>query len=213
MIRKMRKALEQRKGERNAIDKLIQLSRTKIRDLRRELQAAEKAHLLIQITAQSTQEQLKYSLSELPKLALQTVFDNPYEFQVDFEIRRGKTEADFWFMQDGAKLNPKESCGLGAVDIAGTALRVSLWSLRSPRNRATIFLDEPFKHLKGVETNSRALAMLRSICDPKPEKNWPGIQIIMIADERAPREELIQIADRVFEFSKKNNQSIVKELK
>lgn len=205
-----RKYLEQRKGKRDQLDDQIFNCRKKIRSIRIEYLSAEKARIIIQTVAQSTQEELQYQLSELPKLALQGVFDNPYDFEVTFELRRGKTEADFWFVRNEARINPKESAGLGAVDIVGAALRPSLWSLRNPRNRATIFLDEPFKHLKGVETNTRALAMLKGICEPRPERNWPGMQIIMIADERAPREELITVADRVFEFSMKGTKSQIK---
>lgn len=212
-LQEFRKALEQKKGELNSLKKQIQTARVNIRSLKKEYKAATEARVLIQIVSQNTQKELQYQLSELPKLALQGVFDNPYEFLVEFETRRNQVEADFWFIMDGARLNPKESVGLGSVDIAGTALRPALWSLRHPRNRACLWLDEPFKHLKGVETNIRALAMLKGICQPRPERNWPGIQIIMIADERAPREELVANADKVFEFSMRGNQSIVKEIK
>lgn len=208
----LRQSLERKKGRKDELQRQIQRSRGIIRSTRQEYHASEKARIIIQTVAQNTQQELQYQLSELPKLALSGVFDNPYEFEVAFELRRGKTEADFWFVRSGARLNPKESTGLGSVDIAGAALRPSLWSLRSPRNRASIWLDEPFKHLKGEETNTRALAMLKGICQPNIEKNWPGLQIIMIADERAPREELLLVADKVFEFSIKDKKSTMKEI-
>jgi len=212
-LSELKESLIKRQGKRDQTVSLIGACRQSYRALRKEHRASEKARVLIQVVAQQTQEQLQYQLSELPKLALQGVFDNPYDFEVAFELRRGKTEADFWFVREGARLNPKESTGLGAVDIAGAALRPSLWSLRRPRNRACLWLDEPFKHLKGIETNSRALAMLKGICEPRPDKGWPGLQIIMIADERAPREELLNVADRVFEFSMKGQESQVKVVK
>jgi hypothetical protein len=212
-LKQLRQALDRKKGRQQENQDNIKACRGKIRLLRQEYVASEKAHALIQTIAQQTQTQLQYQLSELPILALQGVFDDPYGFEVAFELSRGKTEANFWFKRGGERLSPRESTGLGAVDVAGVALRPSLWSLRQPRNRACIWLDEPFKHLKGVETNTRALQMLKGICTPKPDRNWPGIQIIMIADERAPREELLAVADRVFEFSIKNRESIVKKLK
>jgi len=86
------------------------------------------------------------------------------------------------------------------------------FALLSPRNRACIWLDEPFKHLKGAEANKRALAMLKEICRPRPERNWPGLQIIMIADERASREDIQEVADKLFEFKMKNRRTIVKEI-
>lgn len=211
-VRELRQSLERKKGKRDQIKATLTAQREKTKKTRREHRDAEKAQKLIQVVAQLTQEELQYQLSELPRLALSGVFPNPYDFEVAFELRRGKTEADFWFVRDGARMNPKESTGLGAVDIAGAALRPSLWSLRQPRNRACIFLDEPFKHLKGEDANSRALEMLKGICKPRPEKGWPGLQIIMIADERAPREELLKVADKLFEFKMKGKRSVVTQI-
>lgn len=181
--------------------------------LRSEARYAEKALITIQQTANATQEQLRYQLTELPKLALSSVFDDPYEFDVQFAIRRGKTEVDFFFVRDGEQFSPKENTGLGAVDIAGMALRPALWSMKKPRGRSTIFLDEPFKHLKGEDANRRALAILSEICKARPEQNWPGLQIIMIADERASRDDLLDVADCLYEFSQKGRQTTYKKLK
>ena len=206
--------IQQLKGRRNKLQEELDASKVNSRTYRRELRDAERAQTIIQMTAQSTQDQLKYQLSEFPKLALESVFEpNAYEFQISFEIKRSKVEVDFWFVRDGARINPKENSGLGSVDIAGLALRPALWSLRSPRNRASIWLDEPFKHLKGAEANRRALAMLAEICNPRPEKNWPGLQIVMIADERASREDLLEVADCIYEFSMRGRETKIKKIK
>lgn len=213
MIDKYKKKIEQLKGKRQGIQENLSAANKKSRAFRRELRDAEKAQVLIQHVAQSTQDQLKYQLSELPKLALQSVFNDPYDFEVSFEIKRSKTEVDFWFVRDGVRINPKENTGLGPVDIAGMALRPALWSLRSPRNRPCIWLDEPAKHLKGADANKRALAMLREICQPRPDKAWPGLQIVMVADERASRDDLLEVADKLFSFSMRDRRSIVKVVK
>ena len=205
--------IEQLKGRRQKVQEEIQTSSRSCKLYRRELRNAERAQVVVQLTAQQTQDQLRYQLSELPKLALQSVFGpDAYDLEVAFEIKRSKVEVDFWFVRDGVRINPKENTGLGPVDIAGMALRPALWSLRRPRNRACIWLDEPFKHLKGAEANRRALAMLKEICKPRPERNWPGLQIIMIADERASREDIMEVADKLFEFKMKNRRTIVKEI-
>lgn len=211
-IQAYKRKIERLKGRRDNIEDQIDASKKGAKALRRELKSAEKAQALVQQVAQNTQEQLKYQLSELPKLALQTVFDDPYDFDVDFIIKRSKTEADFWFVRDGVRINPKENSGLGPVDIAGMALRPALWSLRSPRNRASIWLDEPFKHLKGAEANKRALAMLKEICQPRPERGWPGMQIVMIADERASRDDIMEVADKLFDFKMHGRKTLVKEI-
>ena len=205
--------LQQLKGQKLKLEEEIKQAKVKAREFRRELRNAEKAQVLIQITAQETQDLLRYQLSELPKLAMQSVFEDAYDFDVAFEIKRNKVEVDFWFVREGQRISPKDNTGLGAVDIAGMALRPALWSLRSPRNRATIWLDEPFKHLKGADANRRALNILSEICKPRPNQNWPGIQIIMIADERASREDIMDASDSVFEFTMRNKRTIVRQLK
>ena len=205
--------LQQLKGQKLKLEQEAEQAKLKARQFRRELRYAEKAQVLVQITAQETQDLLRYQLSELPKLAMQSVFDNAYDFDVSFEIKRSKVEVDFWFVRDGASISPKDNTGLGAVDIAGMALRPALWSMRSPRNRASIWLDEPFKHLKGAEANKRALNILSEICKPRPDQNWPGIQIVMIADERASREDILEASDSVFEFTMRNKTTRVKQLK
>lgn len=199
-------------GERNIVREKLKTAKTKRRELKQELHFAEQASALIQLCAQQTQEQLRYQLSELPKLALSSVFDDPYDFDVRFEQRRGGVEVDFWFIRDGQPISPKDNTGLGPVDIAGMALRPALWSLQNPRCRASIWLDEPFKHLKGQEANKRVLAMLKEICKPIPERNWPGLQIVMVADERASREDIMEVADKIFEFSMRGRQTVVTEI-
>lgn len=201
------------KGKAAELENQISKATKAKKKARTELHYCRKAHALVQKVAKQTQEKLRYQLGELPTLALSSVFNDPYEFAIDIEPRRNKTEVDFWFVRDGSKLVPKESSGLGSVDIAGMALRPALWSLRVPRYRDSIWLDEPFKHLKGEEANKRALAILAEICKPRPEQNWPGIQIVMIADERAPREDLLDVSDRVFEFYMKGRETKVRKLK
>jgi len=212
-ISEARSRLDELKGSQKTIQDQLDQAREKLKATRRELHWARKAHAIIQQVAQQTQEQLRYQLSELPKLALSSVFDDPYDFDIQIETRRGRTEVDFWFVREGQQISPRRSSGLGAVDIAGMALRPALWSLQSPRNRPTLWLDEPFKHLKGQEANQRALAMLAEICRSRPEKGWPGIQIVMVADERLGREDLLEVADCVYEFSMKGRQTVARRLK
>ena len=206
-LQELKDNLQKLKGKREKVTEELEQAKRDSRIYRRELRTAEKAQLLVQLVAQQTQDQLRYQLTELPRLALQSVFDDAYDFDVTFEIKRGKVEVEFWFVRDGVRINPKKNSGQGAVDIAGMALRPALWSLRVPRNRPTIWLDEPFKHLKGADANRRALAMLKEICKPRPERNWPGLQIVMIADERASREDIAEVADKLFEFRMKGRET------
>jgi hypothetical protein len=211
-VKEYRLAVERARGQRDILLEQLRESKKKIQSLKKEEESSQKARALIQIAAKTTQEQLQYHLSELAKLALAAVFDDPYEFEVAFEQRRGKTEVDFWFVRKGQRIDPAGNTGLGAVDIVGMALRASLWSLRRPRSRATLWCDEPFKHLKGEEANRRALEVIQRVAKPQKDKRWPGCQIIMVADERSPREEIEEVSDRLFEVKKSGVVSTVEEI-
>lgn len=209
----LKSKLDRLSGAKKELEFQLKQIKSRRKKTRIELRNAKKARTLIQLAAKNTQDQLEYQITELPNLALSSVFEDPYKLELDFLPRRGKMEVDFHFVREGEKTNPKESCGLGAVDIAGMALRPALWSLQNPKTRDCIWLDEPFKHLKGEVANSRALSILSEICKPRPDQNWPGLQIIMIADERASREELLEVADCVYEFSMKGRRTITRKLK
>jgi len=169
-------------------------------DNKRRAKNLEEAQLIIQQVAQKTQSELEFQISEIVSMALSSVFDDPYEFKIEFVLRRGKTEADLYFMKNGEKFYPLEDNGGGAVDVAAFALRVALWNLSRPKTRNTLILDEPFKWLSKGHLQ-RAGEMLKVISDKLK------IQIIFVS--HIP--ELIESADRVFNVVKKNNISQVAE--
>ena len=105
-------------------------------------------------------------------------------------------------LRDGHELDsPKDEAGVGAIDVAAFALRVASWTMQRPRSRSVIILDEPFKHLKGIKENHRVLEMIKEISSKL------NLQIIMVSDERIPREDIIESADRTFEVTKHGNKS------
>jgi len=147
----------------------------------------------------ATQKQLEYHLEEQVSLAMQAVFDDPYEFVVHFQEKRGKTEAELLFARRDMEFPPRGSAGGGSIDIAAFALRIAYWSMRQDKQvRPLLILDEPFSQLKGQDANLRALAMVQEL------SKRLDLQIIMISDERIPREDIIANADRVFHVTQSN---------
>lgn len=198
-----RQKLERKKGQRDQISSDLKPTRKRIKELNREIILSEKVQTIIQIVAKETQEELEYRLSELVSLCLKSVFSDPYEFVVDFVIRRGKTECDLLFKRNNQLMKPVDASGIGAVDVAAFGLRIAAWSLSQPRTRNTLILDEPFKHLKGMEANKKVIQMVKTLSEQL------GLQIIMISDERVPVEEIEKGADRIFKVSIKNRESEV----
>jgi len=202
-IQSVRNGLEQQKGKRAQLDSDLALNRTQIREKRRELHRHEQAREIIREVGLKTQQQISYHISDITSLALEAVFDDPYQLEVEFVQRRNKTECDLYFVREGEKVDPLSASGGGAVDVASFALRIASWSMMRPHSRNTIILDEPFKHLKGQQANQRVLDMINEISKKL------NIQIIMVSDERIPREDIIASADKVFEVSIVNGKSKV----
>ena len=196
-IRGIRQRLERRKGERDQVKKSISSNRRRIQALEEGLDNVVKAQAIIHEVAKMTQEELQYHLSDLVSLAMSSIFSDPYRLAVDFVSRRGKVELDLNFEKDGNLVDPMTSTGGGAVDVAALALRFSAWTLRTPRTRPVILMDEPLKWLKGSDLPLRGSEMIREI------SRRLGLQIITVSHDP----ELIEGADRVIETSIHNKVS------
>jgi len=159
-----------------------------------------KARELMQKAAELTQKNLEEHLSKITTKALDIVFEEEAPlFIVRFISRRNVSECDMFFSDDGVnEMNPLDSCGFGAVDVASFALRVSIWALSKTRN--CLIIDEPFRNLD-EERMPRASQMLKILSDELQ------IQMIVVTHETY----LEDAADKVFVVTKKNKISSVKE--
>jgi DNA repair exonuclease SbcCD ATPase subunit len=205
-IQILRNKLERQKGKKQEIENSVTTLQIDLQEKKRDLRRHEQAREIIKEVGQKTQSQLSLHISDITSMALEAVFPDPYELQVEFVQRRNKTECDLKFVRDGNALDPMKDSGVGATDVAAFALRIASWSMQIPHTTPVLLLDEPFKHLKGVEHNKRVLNMIKEI------SKRMGIQMLMISDERIPREDIIEAADRVFEVSIKRKISNVKVL-
>jgi DNA repair exonuclease SbcCD ATPase subunit len=201
MLTQLKEDLQIKKGVQQRISQELDRKQTRLKDLQTELYSSEKARAILQLVAKETQEQLEYKISELVSLGLSAIFDNPYELVLEYEIKRGKTEAQLLFKRSESVVKPLLASGGGAVDVAAFGLRVAIWSLKQPRSRNTIVLDEPFRFLS-KQHQEKASQLLSEISKKL------GIQIIMVTHNP----EFIKAADKVFMVSKQNNVSKVEVL-
>jgi len=207
-LTELRNSLEKSKGERDLLQDQVASLTEELEETQCTRRFTIRARSILQVVAQATQKEIEIHVETLVSLALQTVFrEDAYSFCVDFELRRGKTEADLFFERNGHKVHPLSSSGLGSVDIAAFALQVCLWCLMSRKSAPIFILDEPFKHLKGEKANQLAIQMLHELSQKL------GLQIIIVSDERAVREDIIAGADRVFLVKKVNGIAKVEILK
>lgn len=205
-LTELRRAHERRVGQRDQIKRQIDAAQKSLKAKNRELKVTERAQDIVKTVALETQAQLEYRISATVTAAQEAVFDDPYGLVVKFEDRRGKTECDILFERGGQTMDPLASSGYGAADIAAFALRVAAWSM-SRGTRPVLILDEPFRHLKGEEQNRRAIHMVKEL------SRELDLQVIMVSDERAPREDIVEGADKVSQVTINKGVSYVKELK
>ena len=202
-MRDYRRLLEQKVGQQKQVISSLESSRKNLEKLIAKKDNLEKAQALIQFIAQATQEQLRYHISELISLALASVFEEPYEFDVDFVQRRNQVECDLWFVRDGNRISPMTASGGGAVNVAAFALRVACHALKSPKSRSVLILDEPFQNVKGEEANIKCIQMVKEV------SKRLGLQVIMVSDERVAMKDIEEGADKVHTIKIKKGVSYV----
>lgn len=190
----MRSKLERLRGQRDHVRAEYGRARSGYVSAYRELAASEEARALVQRAAQMTQDQVRYHITELGTTALQAVFEDQIQLDLQFQEQRDKTVANLRFLRgDGlVGVDPVDADSGGACDVAAEALRDSLWYLRRPRTRAVMVRDEPFKNINDPsrEMQRRAAEMVRQISDRL------GIQFLVVT--MLP--ELEDVADKVFEI-------------
>lgn len=186
-------------GKRESVRKMLSAAEEELSDLKRRQKNLDECQAIIQQVAQSTQKNIEYRISEIVSLALDAVFDDPYQFAIEFVQKRGRTEAEIYFMKNGEKFYPMDDSGGGAVDVASFALRVALWNIGKPKTRNTILLDEPFRFLS-KDLQSRAGDMLSEISKKL------GLQFILVTHV----EDIVSSADKEFVIAKNKKGSYLK---
>lgn len=141
--------------------------------------ATEAAEILRQ-TAKAIQQAIHARIADVATRCLATVYDDSYEFRIEFVEKRGRTEAEALFYRDGHAFDPLEDAEGGAVDIAALALRLAALNARRPSPRRLLVLDEPFRFVD-EPSRRRVGALLEMLCAES------GLQIIMATHWRELR--------------------------
>ena len=138
---------------------------------------ALQAQAIVQGVAEKAQVMAHRRVAAVVAKCLGAVFGrDAYEFELEFNRKRGKTEAKLVFKRDGLVLrDPTNEAGGGAVEVAAFALRVACLVMSKPARRKLLVLDEPFQSLKPFRVyGPRIRAMLESLAEET------GIQFIVV---------------------------------
>jgi DNA repair exonuclease SbcCD ATPase subunit len=193
-----REKLNNRQGQLAQVNKNIAHYSNGLSIFQEQKKDLEQAQWIIQTVASDTQSMLKFHIENLVSLALSSVFDDAYDFEIDMQLRRNQTECDLFFVRDGERINPLTASGGGAVDVASFALRIALWSLQPKRTRPIFILDEPARNVSAVYQD-KCSAMMKAVADKL------GLQIIAVTHSEA----LTEAADKVIKIGIKKGVSQV----
>lgn len=127
---------------------------------------AEEAQEIIQVVAQTLQQEAHDRIAGVVSRCLEAVFDEPYKFVIEFERKRGRTEAKLTFVRDCLVLDdPINQAGGGPVDVAAFALRLACLVLMRPALRKVLVLDEPFAKIRGKHYRERVRNLILQLAD------------------------------------------------
>lgn len=133
----------------------------------------QEAQTIIQEVAAKIQQEAHQRISTIVSRCLSAVFKKPYQFNIVFEKKRGKTEARLVFERNGEEYDPVDGAGGGALDVAALGLRLACLSLQIPKRRRVLICDEPLKNINGQGNRERAAALITAL-----SKDF-GVQLII----------------------------------
>ncbi len=142
-----RKIVDELKTKHQAFRQEYKKTKEELNIKKEELEKIIEAKELVLDTVQAIQIHIHEQISKVVTMGLQTVFENPYTFKINFEQKRGRTEGILMFERDGEELDPMDESGGGVVDVAAFTLRVACLLLSRPGLRRVLVLDEPFKNV------------------------------------------------------------------
>lgn len=156
----------------------IEREQSELRKAEAKLKAAHEAQEILQNLAQAVQQQAHKRISDIVSSCLSAVFDDPYEFKIQFERKRGRTEARLRFVRRGLDVDPITASGGGMIDVAAFALRTACLVLSRPRLSRILVLDEPFRFVS-AEYQDNIRSMLERLSEDM------DIQIVFVTHNDA----------------------------
>lgn len=152
--------------------------RREVRKLKRKLKNHVKALQIAQDVAMAVQLKAHEQIASVVTRCLAAVFPRPYQFQIKFETKRGKTDARLVFVRDGHEHSPQDGVGGSVLDVASFALRLACLVMQKPRRRKVVMIDEGFGGVSDEEDNKERLRTMLEVISKEL-----GFQIVAITHD------------------------------
>lgn len=193
--------LNEAKATVSVLNNSLKEKETQVEIEKKTVENLAKARYVLTEVAEITQRRFRDRVESLVTMALRSVYDRLYRFELRFERKRNQFECKPIIWEGDVEYEDLEfDLGGGVIDIISFAFRVVLWSLERPRSRNVFILDEPVKFVGKGETQHRAGKMISKI------SHKLKVQILLITHET----DLSEIADRTFVVTHNGVYSTVK---
>lgn len=184
-----RDRLNQMRGQQQTLIKDLDNKKNKKDDIILAIEELEQCTMLAQKAAKNGQEKLAERLHKVVTTAIQTVFEDPWDFRMVIETKGKDLQATPTFYKNGVEESPRTGEGGGMATVASLALRVSLLTLL--KNPTPILLLDEALNGVGEGDIERTCKFFKTISKEL------GIQFIVITH----RLEVKKTADRLFDTS------------
>jgi len=173
ILNKYRVVAEELNAKRSHYNQQVQDERKALNAAKETLVCVAEAQNVLQRVALAVQQEAHDRIATVVTKCLRAVFDQPYEFRIKFERKRGRTEAALEFIRGDIVADPLTASGGGVVNVAAFALRLACLVLSQPQHRLLLLLDEPFVHVS-EEYRPRVCEMLKMLADDL------GVQFVIV---------------------------------
>lgn len=170
-------------------EQLLNERKQRLEEIKIETEILLKSQKILQEVAKEVQSQLSLKIDGIVNLALKTLFEDEYEFKLEYVSARGKTEVEFNLYQNEKLIDPLNQSGGGLVDCICFALRVAVFTLTKCDN--IIVMDEGLKFLSRGFRN-KAAELIHTLSEKL------GIQFIEVTHIQ----EMVDNSDKQFNIKK-----------
>jgi len=180
----------------------LKLKQVSLRELKEELIVNQKESDIVNAVSSIAQQSTKAFIEEVVSLAISTVYNDEYRFELVIDTNRGQTTIKPTYIdKDGNQYEDlKNDAGGGLADVISFGMRIALWAIKSPRSDSVFILDEPGKAL------GELLPKFAEVLNELSRKL--GIQFIIITHDKA----LADLADKSYRVTKEKRISKVMEI-
>ena len=184
-------------GKCDLLQEQINRSNDKLIDLENNRNRYKKSIEFLRLVEQTTKVSIKAGFEKLVSYALRYIFQQEYDFSLNFNKRGNLQELDYAVATPEMRepYDPKDTSGGGVLDVVSLALRIAL--LEKTKLNGFLVLDESFRNIHNIKFIENAFNFLKTM-NKKLNK-----QIIFITGV----EDIVALnyADKVIEIKKEKS--------